>query len=300
MTRLAYSAAQAFDPESRPRLRSVTVAHFLQMEIPEREHVLTPIVPQQGLAMLYSKRGVGKTYTALGIAVAVATGSRFLRWSAAKARRVLYVDGEMPAATMRERLASIIAGQPPDAPDMPSPDFLRIITPDLQSEPLPDLSGEDGQAAIEAELQGAELLILDNLSTLCRGGKENEAESWLPVQVWALSLRRRGVSVLFVHHAGKGGAQRGTSRREDVLDTVIALKHSEEYSPTDGARFEIHYEKARGIHGEDARAFEARMETRDGTAIWTMGNVIEPEMRQAADLCRQGIATRYRRGTGDQ
>jgi putative DNA primase/helicase len=141
-------------------------------------------------------------------------------------------------------------------------------------------------------LQGAELLILDNLSTLCRGGKENEAESWLPVQAWALSLRRRGVSVLFVHHAGKGGAQRGTSRREDVLDTVINLRHGEDYSAIDGARFEVHYEKARGIHGEDARPFEARMESRDGAATWTMQNVIDPEMKRAADLSGQGLSMR--------
>ena len=34
-------------------------------------------------------------------------------------------------------------------------------------------------------------------------------------QEWLLRLRRRGVSVLIVHHAGKGGEQRGKSRRED-------------------------------------------------------------------------------------
>ena len=69
-------------------------------------------------------------------------------------------------------------------------------------------------------------MILDNLSALCVSGKENEGESWLPVQRWALRLRQRGISVLFVHHAGKGGAQRGTSRREDLLDVVINLPSS--------------------------------------------------------------------------
>ena len=54
-------------------------------------------------------------------------------------------------------------------------------------------------------------------------------------------LRRRGVSVLIVHHAGKGGEQRGTSRREDVLDTSISLRRPSDYLPTEGARFEVHY-----------------------------------------------------------
>ena len=68
-------------------------------------------------------------------------------------------------------------------------------------------------------------------------------------QRWLLSLRRRGVSVLFIHHAGKGGQQRGTSRREDILDTVIALRRPHDYSPKEGARFEVHLEKARGLYG---------------------------------------------------
>ena len=41
---------------------------------------------------------------------------------------------------------------------------------------------------------------------------------------WILYLRAKGKSVIFVHHAGKNGKQRGSSRREDVLDTVIFLK----------------------------------------------------------------------------
>jgi hypothetical protein len=37
------------------------------------------------------------------------------------------------------------------------------------------------------------------------------------------------------HHAGTNGRQRGASRREDALDTVIALRRPEDYSPEQGA-----------------------------------------------------------------
>ena len=40
-----------------------------------------------------------------------------------------------------------------------------------------------------------------------------------------------------------------------------------------GARFEVHIEKARGNHGEHVKPFDARLETRDGTAAWTMKDV---------------------------
>ena len=52
------------------------------------------------------------------------------------------------------------------------------------------------------------LVILDNLSALC-GGAENDAESWQSMQDFILRLRRRGLAVLFAHHSGKGGLQRG-------------------------------------------------------------------------------------------
>ena len=109
--------------------------------------------------------------------------------------------------------------------------------------------------------------MLDNLSSLTAVIRDNDAESWNPIQEWLLRLRRRGVSVLIVHHAGKGGEQRGTSRREDVLDTSISLRRPSDYVPTEGARFEVHFEKARGIHGERAKPFEVRLEIRDGAML---------------------------------
>jgi putative DNA primase/helicase len=66
-------------------------------------------------------------------------------------------------------------------------------------------------------------------------------------------------SVLVIHHSGKSGAQRGTSRREDTLDTAIPLKRPPDYQAGQGARFEVHFEKARGFYGPEAEPFEARL-----------------------------------------
>jgi putative DNA primase/helicase len=196
----------------------------------------------------------------------------------------------MPLSALQERLAAIV-GTSREEP--PSPDYLRIIAADYQSSGLPDLSTPEGQAALEPFIaDGVEVVILDNLSTLCRTGKENEAEGWLPVQEWALKLRRRGISGIFVHHAGKSGAQRGTSRREDVLDTVISLRHSESYSPDQGAAFEVHLEKARSVHGEAAKPFEARLEVRFGAAIWTMTDLEDTLTGRVVALLNDGLKQR--------
>jgi putative DNA primase/helicase len=208
-------------------LRAMTALELLQTDFPPRDLVLAPWLPTKGLAMCFGPRGIGKTWITLGIAYAVATGGTFLRWTAPRPRRVLVIDGEMPAVALQERLASIVDREPREPP---APNFLRILSLDLQDRSL-DLADEGDQERLEVQIGHAELIVADNISTLARGGRENEAESWLPVQDWALRQRRQGRTVLFMHHAGKGGQQRGTSRREDVLDTVIALRRPGDVKP---------------------------------------------------------------------
>ena len=62
--------------------------------------------------MLYAPRGVGKTNLALSMAYAVASGGPVLKWTAPTAKRVLYIDGEMPIDTLQERLWEIMAAAP--------------------------------------------------------------------------------------------------------------------------------------------------------------------------------------------
>jgi putative DNA primase/helicase len=119
--------------------------------------------------------------------------------------------------------------------------------------------------------------------------RDNDAESWNSIQAWLLALRRRGVSVLLVHHAGKGGDQRGTSRREDVLDTSISLRRPGDYRAEDGARFEIHYEKARGVHGDDAKPFEAKLEVCNGAAMWTVRTLEHAGEARVRDMLQAGM-----------
>ena len=109
------------------------------------------------------------------------------------------------------------------------------------------------------------------------------------MQQWALHQRRAGRSVVFMHHAGKGGQQRGTSRREDVLDTVVALRRPSDYQPDEGARFEVHFEKSRGFHGDDAKPFEAALIHGDG---WTTRDLADADMARVMALTADGLSVR--------
>lgn len=270
-------------------LTAVTAEAFLGMQLPEREMLLDPILATQSLSLLYSKRGVGKTFVAMSIAHAVATGGTLFGWSAPRPRSVLLVDGELPARVLHDRISVAARSVRSEA----SLERLRLITPDLQGVPMPDLSTREGQALVESHLDGIELLILDNLSALCRTGKENEGEGWLPVQEWALRLRQRGIAILFVHHAGKAGAQRGTSRREDVLDLVLALRHPTDYSSSEGLRCELHFEKCRSLVGEGAKPFELRLQPDStGALVWTTRPIDDALLSRATELFKDGVSVR--------
>ncbi len=99
-----------------------------------------------------------------------------------------------------------------------------------------------------------------------------------------------GRSVLFVHHAGKGGQQRGTSKREDLLDTVIALKRPGDYRAEQGARFEIHFEKARNLHGGDAQSLEVQLEKLpDGSQRWSSQRCADQAEQQMIERVNLGL-----------
>ena len=272
-----------------PPLKAISMEEFLSSTLPERDYLLHPVIPEQGIVMLVAKRGIGKTFTALHMSLSVAGGLSLFNWHAPKARRVLYVDGEMPAISMQERLAALATGMA--APPHAMQNF-SIITPDIQSRPMPDLATTYGQQALEPFLAGVDLLVLDNLATLCRTGKENESQSWTPMQTWLLDLRRRGMAVLLVHHAGKSGDQRGTSAREDIMDTVISLRRPTTYSVAEGARFEVHLTKARGIVGEDAMPFEVHLRSEGNQLIWDVNELVNVQAEQLKQLLAEGFSIR--------
>jgi putative DNA primase/helicase len=254
---------------------------FINMEITPRSYVVEPWLPEKGLAMVHASAGVGKTWFALYVAQAITTGSRFLKWSCPQPRRVLYVDGEMSATEMQGRLASIFAS-PAGA------DLFQLVTFDLYDGPIPNLATEEGQQRIKPAIDQAEVIVLDNLSCLVADGGRSDAETWDSVQPWLLALRRSGKTVIMLHHSGKSGAQRGTSKRADPLDAVIRLGRPPDATSADGARFIVTFEKARGQLGKIGEPFEAMLV--DGA--WSMAEDDRDQLDVVVDLTLDGKSIR--------
>jgi putative DNA primase/helicase len=286
MNGAGYSATEAVPLN----LDTMTAAALLTMRLPPREYAVAPILPQPGLAMIYAPRGMGKTFVALSFSYAIACGSPVFKWAAPRPRRVLHVDGEMPAGMLQRRLADIAQGADAAPPD---DDYLRLAIGDLCDGGISNIAAPRGQDMLTRAAEKADVLLLDNLSTLASGMRENEADDWGGFQGWLLSMRRAGKLVILVHHAGKGGQQRGTSRREDALDTVIALRRPADYSPREGARFEVHVEKARGAMGPDVAPFEAVLQQAPGGGLaWATKDLDVAQRDRAVELLAENMSVR--------
>lgn len=273
-------------------LRVQGFTEFLYKEYPPVEMVLSPWLPRRGIAMIAGYRGIGKTLLAMGVAYTVATGGSILGWHAPKPRKVLYLDGEMDPAEFQQRLRAFDTaarrrgvGQPALAPRN-----FSVLTHSDCPLGIPDLADPHGlgRRRVEDALGDHEVMIWDNLSSTCNTGVENDAESWTVVQEWLLHLRRKEKTVIFLHHTGKPdketglSTQRGTSKREDVLNTSILLQSSPN-KPRD--KFQLHFSKTRGFAAPEP--FDVHMEFAEDE-IWL--GLKDGRKQEMENLLTQGLS----------
>ena len=193
-------------------LEAMDVREFVKMPIPKLAPLLGNWLLVQGLCMIHGARGEGKTFLAFWISCAVAAGQELFGWKSSGPRKVVYLDGEMSSGMFQARIKAIPKHM------RPKQGMLKVVTPDFQPGVLPDLSCREEQELINAAIDAdTDLIVVDNLSSWSKSGRE-DSETWAPIAEWALRHRAEGRSIIFIHHSGKAGTQRGTSRREDLLD----------------------------------------------------------------------------------
>jgi DNA invertase Pin-like site-specific DNA recombinase len=69
------------------------------------------------------------------------------------------------------------------------------------------------------------------------------------------------------------------------------LKRPSDYQPDEGARFEIHFEKARALFGQEVAPIEAKLTTgADGRQQWGMRTVKDIADKQMIELAELGLS----------
>jgi putative DNA primase/helicase len=230
----------------------VTSAELAALAVVPRRFIVRPFFREGDLGFIYAKRGDGKTWLAMLLAKAAATGGAAGPWHAEGVWPVLYVDGEMPAEESKRR-DSILCGASENLAWLHHEIFFDRTGKTL------NLTNPATQAELTALLvkRAFKMLVLDNLSCLFTGVKENDADAWELVLPWLLELRRRKIAIVIVAHAGRNGLMRGTSRREDAAFWVLKLERQDSDDPLfRGLRFTSLFTKNRNALEDDCPPLE--------------------------------------------
>lgn len=247
--------------------------HFMVKKLPEKVSIIKPWLKQGEIGLISAARGVGKTWLSLFIAMAATRDMKIGKWETETPTGCLYIDGEMAAYDMQQRLLELhkVCNRNKAPFNLLSVDHLRSSGGSAPN--FVNINCRKGVLDYLKKNQDIRLLIIDNLACLTPGIDENSKKEWDQINQWLLELRAIGTAVIMIHHTGKSGKQRGTSAREDLLDFSIDLKNPQGYSPEDGAKFIIEFTKGRRLYGDNIKPFIFNLQKEGMKLTWKTGEV---------------------------
>lgn len=283
--------AKPYDPPKKKTIDDIilTTDDFIALDLPRKQTLLDPWLKEDSINLIYGWRGFGKTWLGLSILKAVSEGKPFGPWKVERPAACLFLDGEMPAADILERMQALNLRHSNEAP-------LYIYSDALANQngiPRAHLAHDSWRQTMKRILvtRKVKLWIIDNLASLASGLDENKKQDWDPINQWLLELRFAGIATIMLHHVNKDGGQRGTSAREDNLDISIMLKKPSDYTPEDGARFIVHFAKHRIRTAELPLIAdtEFKLVENPGEHVWTHKNVKRERKCDVLKLLDEGM-----------
>lgn len=179
------------------------------------------LLQRDGLGVIFGEAGSGKSFLALDLSTAIASGQEW-RGLAVEAGRVVYIAAE-GAGGFRKRLQAIS-----DAQGLQLEGLALGVIADV-----PNFLTDDDKAIAEAVTAagGAVLITIDTLASVTPGGNENSGEDMGEVIARCKRLQSEtGAFVMLVHHSGKDASRgaRGWSGLRAAVDVEIEVTRTGE------------------------------------------------------------------------
>lgn len=215
---------QAKRVELTPLARILSAEDLSKLKLPPIEDIASPILQRPGITLMCGAFAVGKTFVGMKLAVAINAALACFNWGIDKPLSVLFMDFELPIASLQER-AEVVINTFPQASKLDLSNLYFWSAADSYPAPKPNLADRAQIAALVDQCDAYDVVILDNVSASTSGVDPNLAESYEPIQDFAMQRRHAGKSTVLIQHFGKDKSRgpRGSSRQEDYVDVSLAL-----------------------------------------------------------------------------
>ena len=255
-------AAEGADEEEKTKpqgLTTLTLSQFVERNYPPIKYYMYPIISDECLGMIFALPGVGKSLFAMELAWRCSQGINFMHWeynSLLKPPPVLYVEGEMSARQIQDRVTTMVERDRHLIKDednfhiavlkeQPNQNFQKLKTPEGR------LNVENAADKIFKDTGNKPLIFLDNVRFLMGNFNEKEGQDWIDFVLWLATLRAKGYSTYFLHHAVNTGEKAsGSGYQDSNLDVNIKLckpedKNKAEYSDDHFTQIQFEFKKMR-------------------------------------------------------
>jgi hypothetical protein len=205
-----------------PDRDQLLLSAWLKRDIPLRDYLLGGVLCTTSRWFVFGETGIGKTLVAMQIAGAIAAGASFLKWGGQRRGRVMYLDGEMPMGTFKERMQLVADRYGSEI------ELYGYNRDALGDEGMPPLNTDFGQAWLKREIEAIkpDVIIFDSVMCLLIGSM-SEQETWMPVRPFVRWLTSKKVAQIWLDHANDVGKAFGDKTRQWEMEAVVKLSKVE-------------------------------------------------------------------------
>lgn len=177
-------------------IRAVTAAELKEMDIPPIEWIVEKILPV-GISMIGAPSKYYKSYMALGLCIAICSGTKFLGFDSTK-HSCLYFDLESTKRRPKNRLKQILRGN-----DFPENLYVITGTDDVGR------LGEGFETQIEYQIQEhpeIKLIIVDVFQMIRQSAKRNQSgydKDYEDFRTLKQIADKRNIGLMLIHHTRK-------------------------------------------------------------------------------------------------
>lgn len=187
--------------KKKPRFNLTNTSDLMLLEFDPVKWIVPGYV-SEGFSVLAGRQKLGKTWLAIDMAIAVATGGAAMSSISCDQGDVLYIDMENGSRRIQSRISMLF----PNKRTMPNLSSLDWVT----DAPQLDKGFIDALEDWRSTTKNPRLVVIDVLQRIKPPAKntgtsyEQDYSVWAPLQKWATD---HGIAVIGLHHTKKGGAE---------------------------------------------------------------------------------------------